>query len=46
MPNVCRIFVGEAESAEAIGAGVESQVVVLIAATLDDITPEHLAFAI
>lgn len=45
VPNVCRIFIGEAESAEAIGAGIESQVVVLIAATLDDITPEHLAFA-
>jgi uncharacterized protein (TIGR00299 family) protein len=44
-PNVCRIFVGEAESAEALAAGIESQVVVLLAATLDDITPEHLAFA-
>ena len=45
VPNICRIFIGESESAEAIGAGIESQVVVLIAATLDDVTPEHLAFA-
>jgi len=44
-PNVCRIFIGTADSAETIEADVESQVVVLLAATLDDITPEHLAFA-
>jgi uncharacterized protein (TIGR00299 family) protein len=45
VPNVCRVFVGEAESAEALGADIESQTVVSIAATLDDITPEHLAYA-
>jgi uncharacterized protein (TIGR00299 family) protein len=45
VPNICRVFIGESESAEALDAGIESETVVTIAATLDDITPEHLAFA-
>jgi uncharacterized protein (TIGR00299 family) protein len=45
VPNVCRAFVGETESVDALSAGIDSQVVVSIATTLDDITPEHLAYA-
>lgn len=44
VPNICRVFVGDAEFTPS--AETQTQSLVILATTLDDITPEHLAFAV
>lgn len=44
VPNICRVFVGEADASPT--ANTQRQSVVLLETTVDDITAEHLAFAV